>query len=269
VPAWLSDLCRRVAEAIGEEPDDWQAPEDWLTAWAAFESWLAAAAERSGQRLILAFDEYEALHDYLSEEPVRGARLLAAIRSFTQHQARVCLLFAGATPFSELRDPDWARFFVQAVRVRVDYLDRPSALRLITGPVPSMRFPPEVPERLWELTVGHPALLQRLCKELVDIANRDGRRAMTMADLDEALARGIDRETAPMNRFWSEFCVAPACRNCIEAILAGRNPAADPALIAACMRLADHGYIIEGGGRWRLRVPLFEDWLRRNRLAFV
>jgi hypothetical protein len=188
----------------------------------------------------------------------------------------VCLLFAGATPFSELRDPDWARFFVQAVRLRVDYLDRASALALTTDPVPSLRYPPEVPARLWELTLGHPALLQRLCKELVDIANRDGRRAMTMADLDEALARGIDRETAAMERFWNEFCLAPACRACIDAILAGRDldadwdadPDADPALIAARMRLAEHGYIVADDGRWRLRVPLFEDWLRRYRLGF-
>jgi hypothetical protein len=268
VPAWLADLRRRVAEAVGESQDDWRAPEDWLAAWTELEPWLVAAAERAGRRLILAFDEYEALHDYLAAEPARGARLLAAIRSFTQHQARVCLLFAGATPFSELRDPDWARFFVQAVRLRVDYLDRASALKLITDPVPSMRYPPQVPARLWELTVGHPALLQRLCKELVDIANRDGRRVMTMADLDEALARGIDRETAAMERFWNEFCAAPACRDCIDAILAGRDPDADPALISARMRLAEHGYIVADSGRWRLRVPLFEDWLRRYRVAF-
>lgn len=268
VPAWLADLRRRVAAAINAPPDDWRAPADWLAGWVDLEPWLADAARRCGRRLILAFDEYEALHEYLAEEPARGARLLAAIRAFTQRQTQVCLLFAGAAPFSDLRDPDWAHYFVQAVRLRVDYLDQPSALALITQPVPSLRYPPEVPARLWWLTRGHPALLQRLCKELVDIANRDGRRAMTMADLDAALARGIDRETAPMERFWNQFCRAPACRDCIEALLAGQDPDANPALIRARLRLAEHGYILAADGRWQLRVPLFEDWLQRYRLAF-
>jgi hypothetical protein len=151
------------------------------------------------------------------------------------------------------------------MRLRVDYLGRADALRLITQPVPSLRYPPEVPARLFELTQGHPALLQRLCKELVDIANRDDRRDMTLADLDEALARGIDRETAAMERFWNEFCLAPGCRDCVEDILAGRPPANRPAL----MRLAEHGYIVEANGRWRMRVPLFEDWLRRYREGFA
>jgi hypothetical protein len=64
-----------------------------------------------------------------------------------------------------------------------------------------------------------------------------------------------------MERFWNEFCLTPGCRDCVEDILAGRPPANRPAL----MRLWDHGYIVEANGRWRMRVPLFEDWLRRYR----
>jgi hypothetical protein len=264
IPAWLADLRGRVGAAFGEQPGGWEPLADWPAAWSSLEPWLTDHAERSGRRLILAFDEYETLHRYLQQDPDQGRRLLGAMRSFSQHQTRVCLLFAGATPFSELRGPDWSEFFVQAVRLKVDYLGRADAIRLITEPVPSLRYPPQVPERLFELTQGHPALLQRLCKELVDIANRDDRRVMTEADLDEALTRGIDRETAAMERFWNEFCVTPGCRACVEDILAGRAPADRPAL----MRLDQHGYIVQQDGRWRLRVPLFEDWLNRYRDGF-
>lgn len=52
-------------------------------------------------------------------------------------------LFVGATPLSELRDPDWSRYFVQAQPFRVDYLARTDALGLITEPVP-LRYPKEV-----------------------------------------------------------------------------------------------------------------------------
>ncbi len=268
VPSWLDDLRRRAARACGEDAQDWSAPAEWVAAWNALQPWLVELAGRSGRRLILAFDEYEYLHRYLRANPDQGDRLLAAMRSFSQQQTRVCLLFAGATPFSELRSPDWARFFVQAVRMRVDYLDRDSAVRLITEPVPTLRYPAEVPARLFELTQGHPALLQRLCKELVDIANGEGRRDMTAADLDQALERGIDKETAAMERFWNEFCTSTACRGCIEDVLAGGERAREPGTPAARIRLSGHGYIAERNGTWKMRVPLFEDWLRRYRQAF-
>jgi hypothetical protein len=233
------------------------------------EGWLETLAKRSERRLILAFDEYETLHQYLSRDPDRRGRVLGAIRSFSQHQARVCLMFAGAQPFSELLRPDWAGFFVQVVHLRVDYLDRASALRLITEPVPNLPYPTEVPARLYELTQGHPALLQRLCKELVDIANANGRRDMTMADLDEALRRGIDSDTAAMVIFWKQFCADPACRKCIEDVLAGDERARKPGKEAARHRLSRDGYIIERKGRWHIRVPLFEDWLQTYRHTFT
>jgi hypothetical protein len=263
VTAWMADLRRRVSRQLELEPSDWTPPTDWLGAWTELQAWLAGIAAQQDYKLVLAMDEYETLHYYLQQEPATGRRLLAALRSFSQHQNQVVFLFTGATPFSELRDPDWSEFFVQALRFRVDYLAQADALRLITEPTP-LRYPTEVSERLYQLTQGHPALLQRICKQIVDIANRDGRHAMTAADLDEALQRAIDQETPAMERFWNEFCRSPACRNCIENILADQAPGDRVAL----KRLANNGYIIPDGENWRLRVPLFEQWLRDHRDAF-
>jgi len=176
----------------------------------------------------------------------------------------VVFLFAGATPFSELRRPDWSEFFVHALRFRVDYLAEPDVRRLITEPV-RLDYPAAVPERLFQLTQGHPALLQRLCRQLVNIANRDERRAMTLADLEEAVERAVDKETPAMERFWNEFCRAPECRACVEQILAGVERQ-DP---AALQRLVERGYVVGEQGQRRLRVPLFEQWLRRYRNAFA
>ncbi|WP_295451105.1 hypothetical protein [uncultured Thiodictyon sp.] len=100
-----------------------------------------------------------------------------------------------------------------------------------------------------------------MCYQLVSIANREGRHAMTMADLDESLGQVLARETPPMERFWHEFCREPACRDCVEQVLAGEPPTDR----AALRRLLDNGYVVADGARVRLRVPLFEDWLRRYR----
>ncbi|WP_133512143.1 AAA family ATPase [Candidatus Thiosymbion oneisti] len=263
VPAWLADLRRLIADKLERDDGDWTPPDQWLAAWRELREWLEGIGADGGRKLILALDEFEELHGYLAQEPEQGRRLLAAIRSFSQHQNRVVLLFVGATPLSELRDPDWSRYFVQTQLFRVDYLARDDALRLITEPVP-LRYPAAVTERLFVLTQGHPDLLQRLCGQLVSIANKKGRQAMSMADLEEAVAVVLIRDTAPIERFWNEFCRAPACRACIEQILAGEIPADRPSL----MRLEEHGYLVLDQGRPRLRVPLFEDWLRKYREGF-
>jgi hypothetical protein len=263
VTAWMADLRRRAASALDLRADAWEPPADWVRAWFETQAWLAEVTNGLERKLILAMDEYETLHPYLQQDPAQGRRLLAGLRSFSQHQNRVVLLFSGATPFSELRDPDWSEFFVQAVRLRVDYLRKPDALRLITEPVP-LDYPDAVKERLFEITQGHPALLQSLCKRLVDVANREGRRKMQMGDLAEAIERAIDKETPAMERFWNEFCRSPECRAAVECVLAGREPEDRLALL----RLDEHGYVIQRDGCWRMRVPLFEDWLLTYRQAF-
>ncbi len=173
------------------------------------------------------------------------------------------MLFVGAALLSELDDPDWSRYFVQTQRFQVDYLDQKAAERLITEPV-KLHYPPAVRERLFDLTQGHPALLQLLCKTLVDIANRNQKAGMSMADLDLALQEAIGREAYPMLVFWKQFCATPALRESVEHILRGEPPAD----AASRLRLEEHGFIVQRDGVWRLRVPLFEDWLRRYKDAY-
>lgn len=176
---WMQDLRARVAERLGAGPDGWQAPEDWLDAWNALEDFLKGIAVPRDQKLILALDEYEKLHELLSQDSARGGRLLGAMRSFSQRQDQIVFMFVGSALFSELHGPDWANYFVQAVRFPVDYLSREEAERLVTGPV-RLRYAPEVIDRLFHLTQGHPALLQLLCRKLVDIANREGRGDLSL-----------------------------------------------------------------------------------------
>ncbi len=237
--SWLADLRRRVAERLQRPDGDWAPPIEWLSAWRGLREWLARLAPDDDRKLILALDEYDALHGYLERDPEQGARLLAAMRSFFQHQNRVVLLLVSATPLAELCDPGWARYFVHTQTLRVDYLARPDALRFITEPVPP-RYPAAVKERLFTLTQGRHDLLQRLCWNLVDIANRDGWYDMMMADLDESVAAVLNRDTVPMERFWNEFCRGDACRACLEQVLAG-EVSTDR---AAQLRLVENGYLL-------------------------
>lgn len=102
--------------------------------------------------------------------------------------------------------------------------------------------------------------MQLLCRRLVDIANRDGRQRLGPAELAEALGV-IDRETFALRVFWDEFCDPqryPEGRATVWQILRGEPPGDR----ASLERLKGHGYILAAGDGWRLRVPLFEQWIR-------
>jgi len=142
----------------------------------------------------------------------------------------------------------------------VDYLPHDAALRLITEPV-NLIYPPDLPAQMVALTDGHPALLQLMCSEMVNIANRTPRKNMTQADLDAVVQKVVDDSaTAPMAVFWQQFCAHAACKATVREIVQQQAPSDKKQL----NRLREHRFIVQNpAGRWRLRVPLFEQWLKR------
>lgn len=259
VQSWLSDLQTEIHRKLGLPAPAEISTADWLVAWRQFETGLQAL-RLEGYKLILALDEYEALHTFLRADPEQGGRLLAAMRSFSQHQNHIVFLFVGAALFTELEQPHWAQYLVQAQTFRVDYLPHEAALRLITEPV-SLIYPPDLPEQMVALTDGHPALLQLMCSEMVNIANRTPRKNMTQADLDAVVQKVVDdSSTAPMAVFWQQFCADAACKVTVREIVQ-QQPISDKKQLH---RLREHGFIVQNAaGQWQLRVPLFEQWLKR------
>lgn len=265
VQSWLSDLQTEIHRKLGLPAPAEISSTDWLSAWRQFETGLQTLS-LDGCKLILALDEYEELNkELLSTDPKQGGRLLAAMRSFSQHQNQIVFLFVGAAFLDELTNPSWATYFVQAQTFRVDYLPHDAALRLITEPV-RLIYPPDLPEQMVVLTDGHPALLQRMCSEMVNIANRTPRKNMTQADLDAVVQIVVeDSSIQPMRRFWDNFCKDAACKATVREIVQ-QQPISDKKQLH---RLREHGFIVQNpAGQWQLRVPLFEQWLLRfDRLA--
>ncbi len=189
----------------------------------------------------------------------RGGRLLGAMRSFSQHQNKVVFLFVGSALFSELKNPNWNEYFVQAQRFRVDYLTQEDSIRLITEPV-KLVYPSKVSQHMFELTQGHPALLQELCEKMVDIANTEGKKNMSKTDLDSAVNELVnDRDNSTLSVFWGQFCVQTECKETVRQILNQQ----DITHKKQCFRLEEHQFIVKINGQWKIRVPLFEQWLRR------
>ncbi|WP_353571063.1 hypothetical protein [Candidatus Albibeggiatoa sp. nov. BB20] len=63
-------------------------------------------------------------------------------------------------------------------------------------------------DKIYQLTTGHPALIQTICYELVRIANMAARKNMTMDDLETITEEQIlKRDNSMINIFWTQFCM--------------------------------------------------------------
>ncbi|WP_141699995.1 nSTAND1 domain-containing NTPase [Candidatus Marithrix sp. Canyon 246] len=262
---WLKNLHQRLNKIFKSTTIDWQQTDNWLQAWGKMQTYLETLSQQHEEKIILAFDEYEALHERIfSKDPEQGKMLLGAMRSFSQQQNQIVFLFVGAAQFADLKNPNWDNYFIQAMPLRVDYLKPQDATRLITEPV-DLNYPDTVIKRMLELTQGHPALLQMLCRHIVIIANKESRKNMTLEDLQQVITdKIVQPDTYALKTFWTEFCDNHQCQPTVEQIL-NKQPITDKRSLS---KLKNYGYIIPDGDSWKFRVPLLEMWLREYREGF-
>lgn len=259
VPGFFAALHRAACQSVSREQSPaLELPDGWMEAWQVFRSALEDIAEKDGRKIVLAIDEYEELHRALREDAEQGGALLGAMRSFSQSQNRVVFLFAGADFMSELTQPNWNEYFVQAVTLPVDYLDREDTIKLVT--LVDLRYSPEILELIYHDTQGHPCLLQKLCQEIVTNANKSLKKDINRKDYDKAVKNVVlRRDNGVVDVFWLQFCEQRGLKDAVRQIRRGEIPADKKQILT----LEDHGFIVPDAKKWKLRVPLFEAWLER------
>jgi hypothetical protein len=232
----------------------------WSETFANMSKLFSQTAQTKNCKIILALDEYEELHKHLSKDPEQAAELLGAIRHFTQHQSEISIMFVGLQFFSELQNPNWNEYFPQSVPIKVDYLNRAKTFQLIE--VSGLSFEEGMKQRIYDLTQGQPSLIQKICYELVQIANRDGRRHLTFADLDESLNTMIYiSDNGVTDIFWSQNCDQAIDKEIVWAVIEQRS--LPPNTRQRLRRLIEYGFILEEGNTYRMRVPIFETWVKK------
>jgi hypothetical protein len=102
--------------------------------------------------------------------------------------------------------------------------------------------------------------VQRICHEMVNIANTALRRRMTPADLDYVLEAHVYRpQNGVTDVFWRQFREQPALKQAVREVLAGTAPTDKKALFA----LREHGFILPEKDYYRMRVPIFQTWVEK------
>ncbi len=157
--------------------------------------WLAATEkqlESHQQTLLLAMDEFESLELIMKANLDLAKLYLGFARHTVQHHSRFKILVAGTHLPQEM--PLWRDFLINARVLKIDYLSQTETLQLIEQPVRSfpLTYPPQVSQTIYELTRGHPYLVQSICFEVVMLKNEQPlaiRYKVSPDDLEEALQR--------------------------------------------------------------------------------
>ncbi|MEK8021024.1 MAG: hypothetical protein VSS75_029490 [Candidatus Parabeggiatoa sp.] len=204
--AWARDhasffyqLGRTMAEAAKHYPDLTFPPldEEYLRTdpFTRFDDWLNKLEQATGDKtLLLALDEFVTLNEGFSDNRLQPTAILGMFRHIIQHRPRFRLLFGGTHTFSELQH--WASYMINVQTVHISYLSEHDTRQLIEQPVKyyPLRYTPEATQRVLTVTRAHPALVQLLCGEIVQIKNKQSveqRLKVQVEDVETGIADAL------------------------------------------------------------------------------
>lgn len=244
---------------------------------------LARADEqllKEEKRLLLALDEYELLDQRLADGSFPDD-FLATVRESIQTHRRIIWLLAGSRHVTELAHPDWASYLISVRTVPVKMFTLPETTALLTNPLAtSPLFTTDDPRRprikpefwgdggiewIWSAAGGWPHLVQLLAEAAVDEVNDRAADAFNPAWRDDLSARACERGEMVLRQLLLGESLLPGEEDYVKGFaLHPAQPApADAALVKSLHR---RELIVVGeDGLWRLRVPLMQNWLDRNR----
>ena len=160
-----------------------------------FDEWLDQVEQSLGQNIaLLALDEFEALDKALADAKFSETDVLGMLRNLIQHRPQFKVMLSGSHTLLEFQR--WSSYLINAQVVHLGYLNKEDALQLIERPVPdfSLRYQPDASEQVFNLTQGHPFLVQLLCAEIVALKNEQVptiRRLATLADVEAAVPEAL------------------------------------------------------------------------------
>lgn len=163
-----------------------------------FDEWLDEVEDslsEDGQKTaLLTLDEFEVLDKPLSDGRFDEEAILGMFRHLIQHRPRFKVLLAGSHTLDEFQH--WASYLINVQTIHITYLNEAEAHQLIERPTVdfALRYQPEASHLVFQVTRGHPALLQLLCAEIVALKNEQSpaqRRLVETADVQTAIPEAL------------------------------------------------------------------------------
>ncbi|MCV6636529.1 hypothetical protein [Candidatus Albibeggiatoa sp. nov. NOAA] len=163
---------------------------------AIFDDWLDQVQDMLGDKtLLLTLDEFAKLDDVLcAQRSDFNEDILDAFSNWIQHRPQFQMII---TSQSKREFQRWPQLANRMEFRHLAYLDQDEAVRLIEHPVKNfeLRYQPEATQSILNLTQGHPALIQAMCREIVAIKNTQdlkNRFSVTLDDVEQSIPKVIE-----------------------------------------------------------------------------
>jgi signal transduction protein with GAF and PtsI domain len=108
---------------------------------------------------------------------------------------------------SELKKPD-KPLYNFAENMVIGLLDQNSVKELVTSPMKQLEIElineEKFVEKIFESTSGHPNVVQRLCRRLIETLNKTGNRRLTLNDVENVITNPKFMKEEILNIFWEK-----------------------------------------------------------------
>jgi hypothetical protein len=161
-----------------------------------FDDWLDQVQEIIGDKtLLLTLDEFAKLDDVLCAKQADFSEdILDAFSNWIQHRPNFQMII---TSQSKREFQRWSQLANRMEFRHLMYLDQDEAIELIEHPITNfeLHYQAQATQRILELTQGHPALIQAMCREIVAIKNTQdlkSRFSVTIDDVELSIPKVIE-----------------------------------------------------------------------------
>lgn len=287
ITMFLRDIMKEIARAVDDPrikpPNLSRMKRDPLGYFRGFIENVPALQDKY---LVIILDEFQLLSN-LKDDKVTLADINRYFRSLIQHRGGLSIIFSGGGVLDHLLKQPEASFMLEVARhQKVGSLETTAARDLIVRPARRIQYDDDVVQDLLDLTDGHPYYLQWICGELILRADRAQRPFIDQTHLQEILTEWMPLQGEQFfNHLWGTstgFSTAQqAEQKLILTILAEHAPDDGWLSIEEIKEFA-HSEFDESrlwhllqdlfkmdtlaleNNRYRIRMPLFQQWMRVN-----
>ncbi|HOX41485.1 MAG TPA: ATP-binding protein, partial [bacterium] len=177
------------------------------TPWAVFDDFLIEVMKFSKKRnILLCFDEIQRLVERIADkkDPMNEG-FLSWLRGKVQGSSGVLIVCTGSEPYSAMRQRYEHTLWANMEPYNVSFVNKEAAKKIAETPVEpdEVTWLPESLERLWDMTEGHPWVIQIISEKSCERLNQDRRRVVFPSDVEAAAdATAMDDRVSGM--WWNE-----------------------------------------------------------------
>jgi len=192
--------------------------------WTVLDDFLEQLRSATGKsNILICFDEVQRLVERIADpsDPIDDG-FLSWLRGKIQSGSDLLVACTGSEPFATMRGRYQHTLWGNMEPYNISFVNREAMVRIATVPVAQdkVTWLPESLEELWDMTEGHPWIIQILAEKATEALNIEHRRIVTPGDVTRAADR-VAASSHVSDLWWNESdgCVTTTHRQIAFLIL--------------------------------------------------